>query len=70
MLFMRFSRQEYWSDFPFPSPVDHILSELSPMIRPSWVALHGMAHGFIELDKVVVHVINVNWLKWTLDFNF
>ena len=21
------------------------------MTRPSWVALHGMAHSFIELDK-------------------
>ena len=27
ILFMGFSRQEYWSGFPFPSPVDHILSE-------------------------------------------
>ena len=25
--FMVFSRQEYWSGLPFPSPVDHILSE-------------------------------------------
>ena len=29
------------------------------MTRPSWVALHGMAHSFIELDKAVVHVISV-----------
>ena len=42
---------------PFPSPVDHVLSELSTMTRPSWVALHSMAHSFIELDKAVVHVI-------------
>ena len=41
-LFMGFSRQEYWSGLPFPSPVDHILSELSPMTLPSWVALHSM----------------------------
>ena len=27
MLFMGFSRQEYWSGLPFPSPVDHILSD-------------------------------------------
>ena len=27
------------------------------MTRPSWVALHGMAHSFIELDKAVVCVI-------------
>ena len=26
------------------------------MTRLSWVALHGMAYGFIELDKAVVHV--------------
>ena len=31
ILFMGFSRQEYWSGLPFPSPVDHILSELSTM---------------------------------------
>ena len=36
--------------FAIPSPVDHILSELSTMTRPSRVALHGMAHSFIELD--------------------
>ena len=61
ILFMRFSKQEYWSGLPFPSPVDHVLSELSTMTRPSWVALHGMAHSFIELrkplrhDKAVIH---------------
>ena len=42
-----------------PSPVDHILSELSAMTCPSWVALHDMAHSFIELDKAVVHVISL-----------
>ena len=40
---MGFSRQEYWSGWPFPSPVDHILSDLSTMTRPSWMAPHGMA---------------------------
>ena len=43
ILFMRFSRQEYWSGLPFPSPVDHILSDLSTMTRPSWVAPQSMA---------------------------
>ena len=43
ILFMGFSRQEYWSDLPFPSPVDHILSDLSTMTLPSWVAPHSMA---------------------------
>ena len=56
---MGFSRQEYLSGLPFPSPVDHILSELSTMTHLSWVALHGMAHSFIELNKAVVHVIRL-----------
>ena len=60
ILFMGFSRQKYWSGLPFPSPVDHILSELFTMTRPSWVALHGMAHSFIEIDKAVVHVETQN----------
>ena len=69
ILFMGFSRQEYWSGFPFPSPVDHVLSELSTMTCPSWVALHGMAHSFVELDKVVVHVISLISFMW-LWFSF
>ena len=32
ILFMGFSRQKYWSGLPFPSPVDHILSDLSTMV--------------------------------------
>ena len=32
---MGFSRQEYWRGLPFPSPVDHVLSEPSTMTRPS-----------------------------------
>ena len=64
ILFMGFSRQEYWSGLPFPSPVDHILSELSSMTHLSWVALHDMAHSFIELDKAVVHVISLISFLW------
>ena len=29
------------------------------MTHPSWVALHSMAHSFIELDKAVIHVISL-----------
>ena len=47
---MRLSQWVYWGGLPFP-PVDHILSELSAMIRLSWVALHGLVHSFIELRK-------------------
>ena len=28
------------------------------MTRPSWVALHGMDHSFIELDKAEVHQLD------------
>ena len=64
ILIMGFSRQENWSGLPFPSPVGHVLSELSIMTRLSWVALHGMAHSFIELDKAVVRVIRLVGFLW------
>ena len=51
-----FSVLSYWSGLPIPSPVDHVLSELSTMTCSSWVTLHGMAHSLIELDKAVLHV--------------
>ena len=69
VLFMGFSRQEYWSGWPFPCPMDHILSELSTMTHLSWVALQGMAHSFIELYKAVIHVINLVHFLW-LWFSF
>ena len=43
ILIMGFLRQGYWSGLPFPSPVDHVLSDLSTMTHPSWVAPHSMA---------------------------
>ena len=64
ILFMGFSRQEYWSGLPFPFQVDHFLSELSTMTCPSWVALHGMAHSFIQLDKAVIHMISLISFLW------
>ena len=69
ILFMGIWRQEYWSDLPFPSPVDHILSEVSIMTGTSWVALHSMTHGFLELDRAVVHVIRLVSFLW-LWFSF
>ena len=71
---MGFSRQEYRSGLPFPSPVDPVLSELSTMTHPSCVALHGMSHSFIELDKAVAHVINLTnflllWFSFCLPFD-
>ena len=73
ILFLGFSRQEYWSGLPFPSPVDHILSELSTMTRPSWVALHSMAHSLIIwliVSFVLVHThlvpqdLSPLWKTW------
>ena len=51
--------------FAIPSSCGHVLTELSTMIQPSWVALHGMAHSIIELhehlchDKAVIHEVEV-----------
>ena len=39
VLFMEFSRQEYWSGLPFPCTVDHVLSDFS--LWPIYPALHG-----------------------------
>ena len=52
---MGFLQQEYCSGLPFPTPVDHVLSEPSTMTRQSWVALHSMADHFIELHKPLCH---------------
>ena len=52
ILFMGFSRQEHWSGLPFPSPVDHILSDLSTMTCLSWVD-PWVWLSFTELDKAV-----------------
>ena len=69
MLLMGFSRQEYWSGLPLPSPVDHILSELFTTTFASWVTLHSMGHSLIELDRGVVSVISLFSFLW-LWFSF
>ena len=68
--FMGFSRQECRSGLPFPSPVDHILSELSTMTHPSCMALHIMAHGLTELDEAVILVISLVTFLTKLWFSF
>ena len=50
ILFMGFSRQEYWSGLPFPSPVDHILSLLPLKKRLSHVWL--LATSWTIADQV------------------
>ena len=61
IMFTGFSRQECCSGLPSPFPVGHVLSELSTITCPSWVALSDLVHSFIELDKVVTHVISLNF---------
>ena len=43
-----------WFGIPFSSGPN--FSELSTMTHLSRVALHDMAHSFIEFDKSVIHV--------------
>ena len=52
ILFMAFSRQEYWSGLPFPSPVDHILSDLSTITHSSSVAPHSMTNAKVGTQEI------------------
>ena len=45
--------------------MDHVLSELSTMTHPSWVALLCMPHSFVELHKAMIHAIKL-WCWRTL----
>ena len=66
ILFMGFSRQEYWSGLPFCSPVDHILSDLSTITqRLGWPHMAWLS--LTELDKDVVL-----WSDWLVfcDYGF
>ena len=60
ILFMGFSRQEYWSGLPFLSPVGHILSDFSTMTQ--WP--HMAWFSFTELDKAVIYVIRLACFLW------
>ena len=51
------ARIQKWFAIPFSSG-RHFVRTLHHD-HPSWVALHGMAHSFIELDKDVVHAIRI-----------
>ena len=56
---MGFSRQEYWSGLPFPSPVDHKTS-------PPWPICLGWPHTAWRnfIDKAVVRVIRLTSFLW------
>ena len=63
ILFMGFSRQEYWSVSWFPS-----LLTTFCQTSPPWVIHLGWPHrawlSFIELDKAVVHVTSLISFLW------
>ena len=62
ILFMGFSRQEYWSSLPFPSPVDHILSELSTMTHLlGWPVDHILS----ELSTMT-HLLGWPYTAWLI----
>ena len=63
ILFMGFSRQEYWSGLPFPSPVTTFCQN-SPLwpVCPGWPYRAWLS--FIELDMAVVHVIRLVSFLW------
>ena len=70
ILFMGFSRQEYWSGLPFPSPVDHILSDLSTMTR--WSTLKSDWLYSLQPKMEKLYTVSKNktrswmWLRsWT-----
>ena len=50
---MGFSRQEYWSGVPLPSPMDMSLSKLQELVmdRDAWrAAVHGVAKSCTRLS--------------------
>ena len=52
---MGFSQQKYWSGWPFPPPVDNILSELSTMSHPSgWPCLAWLIASLIYTSPFVM----------------
>ena len=61
ILFMGFSRQEYWSGLPFSSPVDHILSDLSTITCPSW--------SLVSLSLTMLWSMWSDWLVFC-DYGF
>ena len=57
---MGFSRQEYWSGLPFPSPVDHILSDLHDPDNHDGVITH-LEPDILECEvKLVLASITTN----------
>ena len=68
------SKQEYCSGLPSSPPGNHVLSELSTVTHLSGVALHGLAHSFIESceplgdDKAVIQEGRSLYSSFTVAF--
>ena len=63
ILFMGFSRKEYWSGLLLPSPFDCILSELSTMTSLSWGPY--TAWLIVSLNSTRLWSMWLNWGQFT-----
>ena len=64
ILFMGFSRQEYWSGLPFPSPVDHILQTFPPWpARLEWPHGHGL---MMMVSVLLIRTVQEKMILWTI----
>ena len=67
---MGFSRQEYWNEFPFPSPGDLP----NPGIEPVSLTSPALAGGFFTISKAYSHQLThkimgiISFIRWTSDF--
>ena len=65
ILFMGVLKARMLKWFAVPFSVDHVLSELSTISHPSWVALQCIAHNFTELHQPMIHLfiwVSFLWL--------
>ena len=69
LLFMGFSKQEYWLAIPFSNGPYFVrtVHHASSILGGSQ-ALNGMAHSFSELQKTVIHVIILVSFLWLQSF--
>ena len=67
---MGFSRQEYWNEFPFPSPGDLP----NPGIEPVSLTSPALAGEFFTISKAYSHQLThkimgiISFIRWTSDF--
>ena len=66
---MGFSRQEYWSGLPFPSPGD--LPD--PGVKPKFLALLALASGCFTTmppGKLISYIMKTKYLILELKFDY